>query len=1252
MILAAPEGGGGSPATGNAVMGKETGIMKTKGGLLLGLVLAAIPAWAAVDDLARGFASPPPAAKPWVFWFWINGNISREGITADLEAMKQVGIGGALWMEVSGMAWAPDGKVKAHTPAWHDCMQWAVKECDRLGLELDLTLDFGYGSGGPHISPTNSMQRLCWSETQVEGGRTVDVTLPKPEVDRRNVAAAWLRPGAELAPAVREAIETVDSYRDIALIAIPEPASPQGRAYRIPELQFKDGSHWALPKGARAPPLPADAVAPADRVIDLTGRMGPDGRLAWEAPPGKWIVLRCGHASNYKMTRPCPQAAVGLECDRLSKSGIDAHYGAFLKPIFDGAGAAAGRSLTHVHIDSWEAGGQNWTAAFPAEFRARRGYDLRPWLPVLAGRVVGSAELSERFLWDMRATVSDLIRANYAGRLRELAQRHRMKLSIEAYGHLCIDNLAYAGVCDFPISEFWARGTNTFPDLLAGRGGYAPSTKAMASAARAYGRPVIGAEAWTSDRGWRDHPYLMKAMGDDMYCNGLNRVIFHLSAHQAYNTMIPGLTHRKWGQHIQRFNTWWGFSRPWMDYLARCQHLLQQGKFVADVAYWVGEGAPLGVDHMGLDLPPGFDHDLCSSEIVMRMSVADGRLVLPSGASYRYLLLPDTDRVTPPLARKVKELADAGAHIAGGRRWIGSPGLTGHPACDDEVRAIAAALWDGGRTSAGTPIAGVLAADRLAPDFEGQGLRFVHRRDGDADLYFVANGRPAPVETVCAFRVTGKRPEFWHPETGRIVPVSAFEEAGAVTRIPMALGPAESVFVVFRPGAPASRLVSATRDGRELLRFVPPPPPPAAVDATNTFTIAAWVRPDADTTLPQESIVGTLARLPRNDAVYAPPGHEVWGGSDVGAGLAVGRNGICVHVHGATLFCAPLVWAAPVTSRVHVAVVYRDGQPGLYVDGRRVRTGLRIPRTVHPGVAVMHQRPVAPFAGELGDVRAFDRALSDGEVAALASTPGPASGGCDGLDLVRGMIVASGDYVFRTADGRTNRMAVALAPARPLSGPWQVTFDPKWGGPGKAEVGSQRSEGGSEGAVVFERLTDWSVHADPRIRYYSGTATYRKVFDLPAEGGGQTSEVGSGHPPGVDRRPLSSDLRSSVFLDLGSVEVMARVRVNGKDCGIAWKPPYRVDISAAVREGANELEIDVVNLWINRLIGDEQLPLDSNWKDFETLLDWPEWFLKGTPRPSGRFTFSSCRHYTKDTPLVPSGLLGPVTLHREVETPR
>ncbi len=968
--------------------------MRKRLGLLLAFLwLTALPMHA--EDLAGNFASPPPSARPWVFWFWINGNISKEGITADLEAMKAVGIGGVLWMEVSGPWWAPEGKVTALSPEWHECFQWAIKECARLGLTFDVSVDFGYGSGGPHISPDLSMQKLYWSETEVEGGRTVTATLPKPSVPRN--LSAWLRPGAEISARVREQVEKIDSYRDVAVVAIPAPSSDAARAWRLPEIGRKDGTDWRRPELASPEAPPPGAVTPSGQVLDLTERMGPDGRLSWEAPPGRWLILRCGHASNYKMTRPSPAAAVGLECDRLSPAGIEAHFGAFLKRIFtDAASTPAGHALTHVHVDSWEAGGQNWTASFPAEFRARRGYDLRPWLPVLAGRAVGSLELSERFLWDVRTTVSEMIRRNYAGRLRELARPFGIRFSTEAYGNLCIDNLAYAGVGDLPISEFWAMGDGLFPGT---RTSYERSTKVMASAAHTYGRPVVGAESFTSDRGWRDHPFLLKAMGDQKFCEGLNRVIFHLSAHQPYANMIPGLTHRKWGEHIQRYNTWWNYSRPWMEYLARCQYLLQQGEFVADVGYAFGEGAPLNVNDMHLELPPGYDFDFLSAEALLQMQVKDGRLVLPSGATYRYLRLPDSERITLPLARKIRELATGGARLVGSRKPIGTPGLSGIPRSDEEVAAISTELWDARKAVADRPWAEVFAGDRLPPDFEGPGLRYIHRRDGDADIYFLSHPENRPLDVRCTFRVGGRRPELWDPETGAIRDLPDFEEKDGRVTVPLRFEPMQSWFVVFR------------RNGRSSSR-------------------------------------------------------------EAGPGSNFGR--------------------------------------------------------------------------------------------------------------------------------RREQAAV--------TGPWRVSFDPKWGGPPEE--------------VLFGQLSDWSRHPDARIRYYSGTATYRTRFPW--------------------QMPLSRS--APVLLDLGSVEVMARVTVNGRDCGIAWKPPYTVDISAALRQGENSLEIAAVNLWVNRLIGDEQLPLDGNWKDFETLLEWPEWFRNGGPRPSGRFTFTSCRHYRKDSPLVPSGLLGPVTL--------
>jgi hypothetical protein len=963
------------------------------------IALSLLPNPAGGDELTDGFASPPFSARPWVYWFWINGSISKEGITADLESLKRAGVGGVLWMEVSGPWWAPDGKVAALSPQWHEAMQWAISECKRLGLTFDMTLDFGYGSGGPHISPDLSMQRIVFSETKVPGGKAVDLVLDRPHVDKK--VSAWLRPGLSIPPDVLREIEQSDSYRDVAALAVPLPASAGAAAYRIADLDRKSGLSGSRPDPAGAGKKPpAGAVTPAASVIDLTGMMDRDGRLKWDAPAGDWLVLRMGHASNYKMTRPSPQAAVGLECDRLSRAGVEKHFDAFLGKIISGARDAAGGTLGFAHIDSWEAGCQNWTASMPEEFRARRGYDIRPWLPVLTGRVVGSAKLSDRFLWDLRTTAGEMIRDNYAGRLRQLLQPHGMKLSIEAYGNLCIDDLSYAGASDMPISEFWAMGDGRFPTSPAGH--YERSSKAMASAAHVYGKPVVGAESFTSGRGWRDHPFLLKAMGDRFLCDGVNRMIFHLSAHQAYANAIPGLTHRRWGEQFNRYNTWWEYSRPWIDYISRCQYMLQQGRFVADVCVCAGEGAPLNVNAMTPDVPKGCDYDLCSGEAVLRMTVRDGLLTLPSGMSYRYLVLPDDDSMTLAMARKVKELADAGAWLVGGKRPKGSPGLTDYQRADAEIEEIAKAVWDAGKVMSGKSLAEIFGADGLAPDFEGEDLCYIHRRVGEADVYFVANQKNQSRDVDCTFRVSGKAPQLWDPETGAIRKLPQFLAKDGRVTVPLHFEPMRSWFVVFR-------------------------------------------------------------------------------GSGEAEAHAGGKN-------------------------------------------------------------------FAP---------------------------------CRTL--------------------------------RELAGAWQVTFDPNWGGPKEP--------------VAFDELTDWSRHADPRIHYYSGRAAYRKAF-----------EVGQSEAPADGGRLL---------LDLGEVEVMARVKVNGKECGIAWKPPYRIDITRAARPGTNELEIDAVNLWINRMIGDEQLPEDSKWKDFETLVEWPEWFKAHLPRPSGRYSFTTCKHYKKDSPLVPSGLLGPVKLLRQ-----
>ena len=377
--------------------------------IVLALVafIATAPACCATEanNLEAEFRNPPNAAKPWVFWFWMNGNISRDGITQDLEAMERVGIGGVLWMEVSGPWWAPQGPIEAGSRRWHEAMQWAISEADRLGMGFALSVDFGYGSGGPHITPDLSMQRLVWSKTVVQGGKPVSLQLPKPAVDYTpELRKVWLRPGQTMNPVVMKALEEVDSYRDVAVFAVP---SSKDKASPIAHLETYDGRGWQT----HLPPLRDDhklTSLPCEDVIDVSGRMTGDGQLDWTVPNGSWTVVRLGYASNFKMTRPSPQAAVGLECDRLNPRGIDAHFEHRLKPILEGAGERAGRALQYIHIDSWEAHGQNWTAGFAEEFGKRRGYDIGPWLPVLTGHVVENAEQTDRFLWDMRQTVSEV----------------------------------------------------------------------------------------------------------------------------------------------------------------------------------------------------------------------------------------------------------------------------------------------------------------------------------------------------------------------------------------------------------------------------------------------------------------------------------------------------------------------------------------------------------------------------------------------------------------------------------------------------------------------------------------------------------------------------------------------------------------------------------------------------------------------------------------------------------------------------
>jgi hypothetical protein len=808
--------------------------------------------------------------------------------------------------------------------------------------------------------------------------------------------------------------------------------------------------------------------------MDLTTNLSTDGRLTWDAPKGVWTVLRLGHTPMDRENVPVPPEGRGLECDKLNKGALDAHFAGMFFTLLREVGDEAGRTLSFTHIDSWEIGFQNWTPRFREEFQRRRGYDPLPYLPAFSGRVVESAETSERFLWDVRGTIADLVADNYAGRLAELAHAHGLKLSIEAYssaGGGPFDSLDYASRADVPMGEFWNEADEP---------GRFHTCRTMASAAHTFGKKVVAAEAfsaWPAESNWQEHPSALKRLADGAFCEGVNQFFLQSHALQPWLNRKPGMTFGQWGLHYDRNATWWEFSKPWHEYLARCQFLLRQGDFVADACYLTPEDGFAEPPTRAQLLPPcpdGYDYDLISpAALLTRLSVKNGKLALPaqpdeeargrSGLSYQLLVLPPTDRVTPLLLRRIKELISAGATVLAGPRPLKSPSLADFPRCDVEVNQMAEELWgncDGrqinehrlgqGRLVCGRSVEEVFAGMPVPPDFQtltrvsGALLRRIHRRTDGEDFYFVTNPNARPVTAECAFRVTGRRPELWHPDSGKTEKLAMWRETNGVIIVPLKFDPVGSLFVVFR-----------------------------------------------------ESSAGT-------DAV-----------------VTAKRNG-----------------KADLNLRVSLDTA---GRPHL-----------------------------------------------------VASEPGV--------------------YELTTASGKRLRATVTnIVPTTDITGPWDLYFPTNWGAPAH---------------VTLDALISWTEHRDPGVKFFSGTAIYRKTITLP-----KTMMA-------TNRRWL---------LDLGQVQVIAEVKLEGRSLGVMWKPPFRVDITDRLKPGDNSLEIQVANLWPNRLIGDEQLPDDCRWRaangDYgQPLGEWPQWLLEGRPSPTGRFTFTTWRHWTRNSPLVPSGLLGPVRL--------
>ena len=728
----------------------------------------------------RDFKNPPASARPHTWWHWMNGNVTKEGITADLEAMAAVGIGGVQIFD-AGLA-LPKGPVEFATDAWYDCLDHANREAKRLGLELCIANCSGWtSSAGPWITPELSMKFVTNTTVRVKGGEKFEGVLPLPN-------------------------ETNGFYEDIAVIAFPSPSAQAKWTDFDWQVFRRRGAEHApvMPAKLTDALLPRESCVAKDEIIDLAkdGRAAiqrdatkdsarPALHLSWKAPDShaEWTVLRIGYMCNGRTNRSASQAGLGLECDKLDAHALDVHFDAYVGEALKRLGGPSRNSLggggfNNVLLDSYEVHGQNWTRSFEKTFSSRMGYLVFDYLPVLAGYPVDSAAETEKFLKDFRLTLSEEFVKNYAQQLQKRCNENRLLFSCEPYGNGPFNDLEYARYCDIPMSEFWQPYTNgtdlaamardpnrKFMEARWGNRGLG-NGKAVAATAHVWGKRIVGAEACTAyptkDAGrWLQGPFELKAQIDRVFSDGVNRLIFHRYAHQPWTnpTRYPGMTMAAYGGHFDRTQTWWKHgAKEFFECLARTQLLLQQGVFVADVLLCTsGEAPDYGTSGV---IPTGYDGDRCHPNAIAKSKVVNGFVVVPGGVRYRVVGTPPRNTLRPGVVAALKRLEKAGATVV-------------------EYGEVESSLKRLG----------------CKPDFicDDQDATWLHRNINGDDAYFVAVPGTKSKNVKCSFRISGRTPELWNPVTGEIATANnARTTNDGRTEITLNCDPAHSVFVVFR----------------------------------------------------------------------------------------------------------------------------------------------------------------------------------------------------------------------------------------------------------------------------------------------------------------------------------------------------------------------------------------------------------------------------------------------------------------------
>ncbi len=788
-------------------------------------------------------------------------------------------------------------------------------------------------------------------------------TLTFKPVTARFFRIAFVSPAQQPAPDGQKSKETNSSGIQIAELELHKAALVN---------RFEDKAGFSSVSGLYSmatPSVSSGDVVSKGEVVDLTSKMQPDGKLEWTPPAGKWMIIRLGYSLTGKKNHPASPEATGYEVDKLSAEHCKAYFTNYLDQYKDATGGLMGKKgLQYVVTDSWEAGTLNWTDKMLTEFKARRGYDMIPWLPVLTGNIVESAESSDRFLWDFRKTIADLTAENHYDLLTTLLHERGMGRYTESHEGgraLVADGMEVKRFADIPMSATW---TPEIPGSSNISTGYKADVRESASVAHIYGQNLVAAESMTAwGTPWAWAPELLKPTADMELASGLNRFVIHCSVHQPVDDKIPGLGLGPFGQWFTRHETWAEEAYAWTKYLSRSSYMLQQGKFVADIAYYYGEDNNITslFDNALPDIPGGYNFDFVNADALKTVfSVENGLLVTKGGTRYSILALDNNSRqMSLSVLRKISELVKSGAVVAGPKP-VGTPSLS-----DDktEFSNLVNELWakekgenivGKGKVYAGMSISEVLAGNKISPDFvytkpqSNTEILFVHRRLEDIDIYWINNRNHRVEETNATFRVKGKAPEIWHPETG-IIEAASYNVSAAGTTVPVKLEPNDAVFVVFRKNSSSKSLTLPKPVESQLtvldeswdISFQPERGAPAKI---HTDKLASWSE-NSDPGIKYFSGTGSYTKTIQVPGDWLKNGQQVW--LDLGSV----KNLAEVIINGKSL---GIIWKTPF--RVDVTSVMKQGENSVEIKVTDLWVN-RLIGDLQPGVKTRITYTTQPF---------------------------------------------------------------------------------------------------------------------------------------------------------------------------------------------------------------------------------------------------------------------------------------------------